>query len=75
MSRDLRDYARQTNVRLGLGAFFLLFIIGLGLISLIYGTGAALAGFFCLLIALVPVVLILGFFIITDWIMKRAGRE
>jgi hypothetical protein len=73
MSLDLREYARRTNVRLGVGAFFLLFVIGIGLIYLIYGLGAATLGFFCLLGALIPVVLILLFFIITDWIVKRAG--
>ena len=75
MSRDLRNYARNTSVRLGVGAFFLLFVIGLGLIYFIYGKEAALLGFFCLLAALVPIVLILLFLYITDWIVKRAGRE
>jgi hypothetical protein len=75
MSRNLRDYARKTNVRLGVGAFLLLFIVGIGLIYLIYGSGAAMLGFFCLLAALIPIVLILLFLFITDWIVKRAGRE
>ena len=75
VSRDLRDYARKTNVRLAVGAFFLLFGVGIGLIYLIYGSGAAMLGFFCLLAALFPVVLILLFLFITDWILKRAGRE
>lgn len=75
MSRDLRDYARKTNVRLGVGAFLLLFIVGIGLIYLIYGSGAAMLGFFCLLAALIPIVLILLFLFITDWVVKRAGRE
>jgi len=75
MSRDLREYARKTNVRLGVGAFFLLFVIGIGLIYFIYGPRAATLGFFCLLAAMFPVVLILLFLFITDWIVKRAGRE
>ncbi len=75
MNRNLRDYARNTNIRLALGAFFLLFVIGVGLIYLIYGSGAAMLGFFCLLAALLPVVLILLFLFITDWIVKRAGRD
>ena len=75
MNRDLRAYARNTNVRLGVGAFFLLFVIGIGLIYLIYGGEAALLGFFCLLAAMVPILLILLFLWITDWIVKRAGRE
>lgn len=75
MSRNLRDYARKTNVRLAVGAFFLLFVVGVGLIYLIYGKEAALLGFFCLLAAMFPIVLILLFLFITDWIVKRAGRE
>jgi len=75
MSRDLRDYARKTNVRLGVGAFLLLFIIGLGLIYIVYGKEAAGFGLFCLLAALSPVVLILIAFFMIDWIVKRAGRK
>jgi energy-converting hydrogenase Eha subunit E len=75
VSRDLRAYARSTNVRLGVGAFFLLFVIGIGLIYLIYGREAALLGFFCLLAAMVPILLILLFLFITDWIVKRVGRD
>jgi Ca2+/Na+ antiporter len=75
MSRDLRDYARKTNVRLGIGAAILLFIIGIGLIYLVYGREAAALAFFCLAFALIPVVLIVLFFFLFDWIIKRAGRK
>jgi hypothetical protein len=75
MRRDLREYARNTNVHLAVGAFALLFVIGLGLIYLIYGAGAAVVGFLCLLAGLTPVVLILFIFVILDRIVKRAGRE
>jgi len=75
MSRDLRDYARRTNVRLGVGAFLLLFLIGLGLIYFIYGKEAAGLGFFCLLAGLSPVVLILLALFVIDWIVKRAGND
>ena len=71
--KDLREYAKQTNVRLAIGAFFLLFVVGVGLIWLIYGREAAVMGFMCLLAALFPVILILVIFIIMDWILKR-GR-
>lgn len=75
MSRDLRDYARKTNIRLGIGAAILLFIIGIGLIYLIYGREAAALGFFCLAFALIPVILIVLFFYLFDWLMKHAGRK
>jgi multisubunit Na+/H+ antiporter MnhB subunit len=73
--RDLREYAKQTNVRLALGAFGLLFIIGVGLIWLIYGGSAAGMAFTCLLAALVPVILILFVFVAIEWILKRAGPK
>ena len=56
MSRDLRDYARKTNFRLGAGAFLLLFVVGLGLVYFVYGKEAAALGFFCMMFALLPVV-------------------
>jgi multisubunit Na+/H+ antiporter MnhB subunit len=70
--RDLREYAKQTNVRLALGAFILLFIVGVALIWVFYGEGAAGMGFACLLAALFPVILILGIFLGIEWILKRA---
>jgi hypothetical protein len=73
--RDLRKYARQTNVRLALIAAFLFLVIGTGLIWLIYGRGAAGMGLLCLLAAFVPVILILGFLALLDWITKRARPD
>jgi TM2 domain-containing membrane protein YozV len=73
--RDLRKYARETNTRLIVGALLVLFIIGDGLIYLIYGPGAAITGLLCLVGGLVPIILILLFFVLLDWIVKRANRE
>ncbi|HMS00676.1 MAG TPA: hypothetical protein PKK96_07940 [Anaerolineales bacterium] len=75
MSRDLRKYAKQTNVRLGVGAFLLLVIVGVGLIYLIYGAGAALMALTCLLGALVPIALIFLSLWILEWIQKRANPD
>jgi len=75
MKRDLREYAKRTNVQLAAGAFVLLFIFGLGLIWLIYGRGAAIIGFLCLLGALVPVALILLALFGMDWIVKNARSK
>lgn len=71
VKRDLRAYARQTNVHLGLGALLLLFGVGLGLIYFVYGAAAAVAGALCLLGALVPIVLILFALYGIDWIVKH----
>ncbi len=75
MSRDLRKYARQTNVQLAVGAFLLLFVIGDGLIYLFYGGGAAVFGLLCLLGGMVPVVLVVLVLLLFDWIQKRANRD
>ena len=75
MSRDLRKYMKDTNVRLVGGALLMLFVVGLGLIWVIYGFGAAVMGFLCILGAMVPVALIFFFLNLSDWILKRAGRD
>lgn len=75
MSRDLRKYMKDTNVRLIVGAILLLFIVGDGLIWLIYGFGAAMMGLLCILAALVPIGLILLLLALSDWIVKRANRD
>lgn len=49
MSRDLRKYARRTNLRLVVGGILLILVIGVGLIYLFYDLQAALLGLVCLL--------------------------
>ena len=75
MSRDLRKYTQDTNARLIVGALLMLFIVGIGLIWLIYGASAAMMGFLCLLGAFVPIGLIFLSLYILDWITKRAGGD
>ncbi len=75
MSRDLRKYMKDTNARIIFGALFFLFVVGLGLIGLIYGVGAAAMGFLCLLGAFVPIALIFFALYGLDWIVKRANRD
>jgi TM2 domain-containing membrane protein YozV len=67
MSRDLRKFASQTNTRLALGGLILLFVVGDGLIYLVYGGSAALFGFLCLVAGLSPVVLIW----LVLWLIER----
>ena len=69
--KDLREYAKQTSVRLIIGAFVLLFVVGVGLIWLIYGPAAAGMGLLCLLAAFVPILLIVAIFGGMDWILKN----
>jgi hypothetical protein len=75
MTRDLRKYTRQTNVRLIAGALLLLFIVGDGLIYLFYGKGAAILGLLCLLGGMIPVVLTMLVLLLLDWIRKRVDRD
>ena len=75
MTRDLRKYIRQTNFRLVIGAFILLFVVGDGLIYLIYGSRAALLGLVCLLVGMTPVVLVVLIILLLDLIGKHVNRE
>jgi hypothetical protein len=75
MSRDLRKYMKDTNVRLIVGALIALFVVGDGLIWLIYGFGAAVMGLLCMLGAFIPIGLIFFFLYLSDWIVKRANRD
>jgi hypothetical protein len=70
MGRDLRHYARQTNLRLIIGFMLLLFIVGDGLIYIFYGRNAALMGLLCLLAGLSPLVLILLTLWLIDWVTR-----
>jgi len=73
--RDLRKYARSTNVRLIIGFVLLLLIVGDGLIYLIYGPGAAVTGVLCILAGLAPLVLIYILLLIVELIAKKANDE
>lgn len=75
MKRNLRDYARQTDRRLIIGALLILFLVGGGLIWWLYGSGGASMGVFCMLAGLTPVILILLIFLAIERILKSAGRK
>ncbi len=75
MGRDLRKYRRQTTIRLIIGGLLLLFVVGTGLIYLIYGQPAAMSGFVCLALGMIPLLAILVFFWVIDWIIKRSHGE
>jgi hypothetical protein len=73
--RDLRKYAKTTNVRLFVGFILLLIIVGVGLIYLIYGPGAAVTGLICVLAGLVPIVLIYFILLAIEAVAKKANDE
>lgn len=70
MARDLRKYARQTNVRLSVGFAIIIFLIGDGLIYYFYGREAAIMGALCILLGLVPLLLIFLFFLAMDFVIR-----
>jgi hypothetical protein len=75
MIRDLRRYAQQTRTRLFIGMFILVYLIGEGLIYLLFGKNAALVGLFCLLGAFVPISIIVFILAIMDWVVKRTNQN
>ena len=74
MPSDLRKYRQQTNFRLVIGALGILFIIGDGLIFLLYGKEAGLMGIFCIGIGLVPIAAIYVFLWLINIIVKNSNN-
>lgn len=72
---DLRKYARQTNARLLIGFILILFLIGDGLIFLIYGKNAAILGALCLVAGLAPLLLIWLILLAMEWFVKRQNSR
>jgi hypothetical protein len=70
MARDLRKYARQTNVRLSIGFAIIIFLIGDGLIYYFYGQQAAIMGALCILLGLVPLLLVFLIFLAMDLVLR-----
>lgn len=75
MKRDLRAYSRQTIIRLIAGVLVILFLVGGGLIYLIYGPAPAAFGLLCLGAALLPLVFITLILNLMEWIVKRYRGE
>ena len=75
MTRDLRAFSRQTNVRLLVGFIILLFVVGDGLIYLFYGRASAIMGMVCLGAGVAPLLLIFLVLKGMEWIVERARRE
>jgi hypothetical protein len=71
---DLRKYSRQTVTRLIIGGILLTIVIGGGLIWIIYGTSAMPAALLCIVGGLTPAALIILFFWLIEWIVKRARK-
>lgn len=75
MPKDLNKYTSETIRRLVYGTLIILFTVGLGLIWLFYGAGAAGMGFLCLVGASLPVLLVIGVIFGMDFFMKRIDKR
>lgn len=73
MTRDLRRYTRQTNIRLLAGFVLLLLFVGDGLIYMVYGPAAAISGIICILAGLAPLALVFLSLYVLEVIAKRAN--
>ena len=71
VSRDLREYTKNTKTRLVIGFLALIFLVGDGLILLFYGKEAGIFGLVCMLGALIPVLLVIIFLVIADKVVKK----
>lgn len=72
---NVRKYASQTTTRLIIGGILILFIIGDGLIFVIYGPYAAGLGLLCLGAGMVPIIAVIFVIWLMDWIVKRAHKD
>ena len=74
MARDQRGFIRETNRRLVIGFVMLLFLVGGGLIYLIYGPEAALSGALCLFAGLAPFGLLWAILSGLEWLGERTDQ-
>jgi hypothetical protein len=75
MSHNSRTYGRETTIRLIIGGLVLLFIVGDGLIYLLYGASAAISGLLCIGGGLIPIGLVALVVWLMGWVAKRADRD
>jgi hypothetical protein len=73
--RDLRRYARQTNVRLVVGFILALFLVGDGLIYAFWGLEAALMGLVCILAGFIPLALTVLALWGIEWIVRKNNGD
>jgi hypothetical protein len=72
---DLRRHARQTKTRLVAGGLVLIFVVGIALIALTYGTPAAGCGLAFLLLAMIPVGLVSLVLFVLQWMADRTDNS
>ena len=75
MPRDLRRYAKQTNIRLIIGGLAILVLIGDVLILLFYLRDSAVIVLLCLLAGLLPLVVIWAVLFFFEWVVKKSNPD
>ena len=73
--RDLRRYAQSTTRRLLLGGLLLVFLVGDGLVWVVYGEAAGRAALLCSGLGLGPLLLIFAALEVVSWVARRARRD
>jgi len=73
--RDLRNYARATTRRLVVGVIIIVFVIGDGLIFLIYGQNAGQMALICTGLGLAPLVLVGIILWFLGWFARSVSGE
>ena len=73
-NRDLKSYARQTNIRLVAGFFVIVVIVGVGLIYAFWGQPAAVTALICAVGAIIPAVLVWLVLELLGWVVKKVNE-
>ena len=69
--RDLRKYARQTNIRIFLGFLILLIVVGGGLIYTFWGLKAALLGLGCIFFGFTLLAILFLILWVMEWFVHK----
>ena len=69
--RDLRKYARQTNIRMLVGFSIILVVVGIGLIYVFWGREAALMGLGCIFVGFTLLVTLFIILLGMEWLVSR----
>ena len=76
---NYRSHREQTDRNALIGFFILLFIVGGGLIWLLYGNGAAVLGIGCIVVgagmAAIVMLIMFGLQWLSDWLDKREMED
>ncbi len=73
--RDLQRYAGTTRSRLVLGVILLIFLVGDGLVFILFGVEAGQYALLCTALGLLPLIVIFALLWFLGWIAGRVRNE